>query len=102
MRVKVICRVQLFPASTFAPHIFVNTKSPWPGPEILIFRIVVAVFRVLVNVALCGELEVPTFCLPNDRADGDRPFEAPAAFAPPELPEDVLAADAFVAVTVVV
>ena len=92
--------MQLFASSRLAPHLFVSSKSPRPEPETSIFPIVNGVFSVFINTTLCGALDVPTSCSPNERADAERLMEALMALIPPAEPEGGL--DGFVPVEVTV
>jgi hypothetical protein len=67
---KVMLTVQLAPAATVEPQLLlVMLKSLLPVIVSLVrFRVALP---VLVNVTGCGELEVPTVWLPNERLVGD-------------------------------
>jgi len=64
--------VQLAPAATLLPHVFVWVKSAVfvpVRPTLVMFKVALP---VLVSVALWAALVVPTFCEPKERLEGDR------------------------------
>ncbi len=65
--VKVTPMLQLAPAATEPPQLFVWAKSPLLVPVTAILLMLSAVLPVLVRVTVCAALVVPTFSLPNVR-----------------------------------
>jgi hypothetical protein len=70
---KVTFTVQVAPAATDVPQLFVWAKSP-AITKVLIVR---AVLPVLLRVTVCAELEVPTSCEPKVSDAGDNDATAP-------------------------
>ena len=59
--VKVTEMLQLPPAATVAPHVFVCPKSPLLAPVTAMLVMVSAAVPGLLRVTLCAALDVPTF-----------------------------------------
>lgn len=66
--VNVTVIMQLAPASTVLPQVFVSVKSPLA----MMLEIVSVPFPVFESVAVCGALFFPTFSLPKLRLVGAR------------------------------
>jgi len=70
--VNVTLIVQLLFAATELPQVFVSAKSPVLTPVMLILVMLILALPVLLRVALCAGLVVPTFSLAKVRHEGER------------------------------
>ena len=64
--------VQLPPAATELPQVFVSAKSPVLTPAMLMLVMLKLALPVLLRVTLCAGLVVPTFSLAKVRHEGER------------------------------
>jgi galactitol-specific phosphotransferase system IIB component len=71
--VKVTLIVQLPPAATELPQVLLWAKSPALVPVIARLEILMAPLPLLLRVAVCAALLVPTDCFPKERLVGERP-----------------------------
>jgi hypothetical protein len=70
--VNVTLIVQLPPAATELPQVFVSAKSAVLVPVMLMLVMLKLVLPVLLRVTLCARLVTPTFSLAKVRPEGDR------------------------------
>lgn len=82
--VKLTLKLQLAPAATELPHVFVSAKSPALAPLTVTLVTLRAALPLLVSVTLFAELVIPTAWFPNDRLAGER-FTADAVPVPLRL-----------------
>ena len=80
--VNVTLIVQVIPAGTDAPHVFVSAKSPEPVIEVIFSTRLPLFFSVIV---LAGELVVVTSWLPKSRLVGITTEFIPLAERAPDL-----------------
>src|SRR5947209_167263 len=82
--VKLTLTVQLAPAGTNVPQVFVWAKSPGLAPAILIVEMLMAALPLLVSVMVCAALVAPTFCPAKLSEPGDNAVSlaAPRPFTP--------------------
>jgi hypothetical protein len=90
---KVTLMVQLAPAATLDPQLFVSAKSLELAPESAMLLRLKSAFPELVKVTTWAAVAVPTAWLAKARLVGERlvvgELAAPLKFAPPPPPQDV-------------
>ena len=69
--VNVTLIVQLAPAATLLPQVFVWAKSPGFGPPMAMLEMFREALPMFESVTVCGELVVPVFCWLKVRLAGD-------------------------------
>jgi hypothetical protein len=69
---NVTLRLQLVPAATLAPHVFVWAKSPGFAPATVMLDMLKVALPVLESVTVCGRVDAAMFSCPNARLEAER------------------------------